>query len=530
MSTHGQLGLPASCLVSAALVAVLAGCAGAEGSIAPATSPLSAAARATASAGPASPPSTQAIPPTWISQEATGVAFALPPDFKAIPGDESDFGEVVFQAARETPGDPIIVGGFALGWLNEAYLGDDPAESATSMVDDWWLPMLGNVAVDRIERRDLAVGGRPAHEIVLLTEPLSSGDVLAISVITVDIGSAQAYLQYLASDKPAAFPGSGFLAEPEAIAASVVFAPDAGPPAPTHCPALTEAPDRVGRLAFVSEDAICVAELATGDVQAIVVGEPGGTWSSHRGAPFSSLEWSPDGQRLAYVESTYPAGEDQSPDDKLIIVNADGSEPQVIPGPPETSSFRGLSWSPDGRRIAAAIDRPGCAYCDGLWFLDVGSGAWSPLATDPTEVYFDATDWSPDGRRIVAALEPADADDNVWPGVGVLDDAGALVATLVPETDDNFAASVAWSQDGRSVAVISAGRALSVMRPDGSGARELAGAGTGFRVRWGWDDAVLLVEGGLNPGEPDGISVLPLDGSPAAFLVEGSYPAWVDAD
>jgi Tol biopolymer transport system component len=65
----------------------------------------------------------------------------------------------------------------------------------------------------------------------------------------------------------------------------------------------------------------------------------------------------------------------------------------VVGEPGEYSTFR---LSPDGRRVVAALDRPGSTD---LWLLEVGRGVAGRFTSNPGSSTFPI--WSPDGRTIL---------------------------------------------------------------------------------------------------------------------------------
>ena len=94
-----------------------------------------------------------------------------------------------------------------------------------------------------------------------------------------------------------------------------------------------------------------------------------------------SLQWSPDGTRLAFKR-----GADRS----FGVVNADGSGLTFTPAAiPDLGPGAGPYWSPDGTRLAFATgsDSLAIARPDGTELQELGSGRagpWNPLSPGPT--------------------------------------------------------------------------------------------------------------------------------------------------
>jgi Tol biopolymer transport system component len=101
----------------------------------------------------------------------------------------------------------------------------------------------------------------------------------------------------------------------------------------------------------------------------------------------SSLRWSPDGSRIAYLVSVYPHPNlaTSLSIEQVWIVNADGSRPsKLFEGGACCGGglAPGLSWSPDGTKIAFLGTPPGTFGSDGrLYALDPDSGHAHVLAT-----------------------------------------------------------------------------------------------------------------------------------------------------
>lgn len=238
------------------------------------------------------------------------------------------------------------------------------------------------------------------------------------------------------------------------------------------------------------------------------------------GAPGSEFDgtWSPDGEWVVYRDSTRGINEN----DEVFLARADGSEPRNISNDP--ANDWGPDWSPDGSTIAFNSDRDGRM----AGFLVDPDG--SNLRKLDLDVWFEYPSWSPDGTRItfmghtggsyevfvlelssgeVTQLTDAPGDDS-WPAWSP---DGSIIAFSTERDDCRFAAPgvdcwddgepndehrdvwlmdtdganprrvtseagqfVAWSPDGRYLLI--SGRALYVVRPDGTGRLELRAEGT----------------------------------------------------
>jgi Tol biopolymer transport system component len=220
--------------------------------------------------------------------------------------------------------------------------------------------------------------------------------------------------------------------------------------------------------------------------------------------------WSPNGARIAFIPLTSTCA--GSPSQSVVcVMNADGSG--VAGLPVSTTVFpSGLSWSPDGTRIAFvgtgglyAVNVDGSGSTQLTSGVTAGFPAWSPdgtkiafgcvvdagnndicvangdgtglvrLTTDPADDHRPA--WKPDGSRIAFVTSRYGSDANGDPGIAVMNADGAGVTAV------GNGEAPAWSPDGGRIAFLystvscdpdngcGGDLSLLVMRADGSGRR-----------------------------------------------------------
>jgi len=279
-----------------------------------------------------------------------------------------------------------------------------------------------------------------------------------------------------------------------------------------------------GTRALLVGEPIELAELsgriAFDDYEDVYTMRPDGT-DVHRitaqpGAEFDGA-FSPDGRSVVYRDSRRGINED----DEIYVTGADGTGARNLSNDP--ANDWGPAWSADGEWVAFSSDRDGGALAgylvrpDGTdlvklpiegWFeypsfspdgtkiaymshagadydvfvADVRTGKATQLTDAPGSDGWPA--WSPDGRTIAFASERDDCtraprDQACWssgdPGehhdIWVMDADGSKQRRVTPEAGQ----FVAWSPDGGSLLV--SGRALYVIRPDGTGRLELRAEG-----------------------------------------------------
>ncbi len=183
-------------------------------------------------------------------------------------------------------------------------------------------------------------------------------------------------------------------------------------------------------LAFTSQDAIDVVDVANGTDQTVVAGERLG-----------DLAWSPDGSRIAYVDDGV----------RIIVTNTDGTEAHAIVG---GSDIADLAWSPDGSKIAYSSSG-GRLNVAGVYSRSkLGSVGWGEHPI-----------WSPDGSTLayfeVGGCAIRQLSSKERGGDTVFD-----LTSVADRCEDGV--DLAWSPDGAELAaLVSAGHHLPEGRRGG---------------------------------------------------------------
>ena len=192
------------------------------------------------------------------------------------------------------------------------------------------------------------------------------------------------------------FPEVAARQETEAVG-RVVAGRGAGETGYHASPALSPQGDRVAYVA--TDDGLFDVYVATTvgrpRVRKVVDGQDTAEFESLR-LLSPGLSWSPDGQRLAVAVTSGPG-------DAVALVDVETGDVQTV-RPPGIDAVVSVAWGPDGRRIA--FEGTAGAHSD-LYLLDLATGDVTNLTRD---LYSDhAPAWSPDGTALVFHSDRGDA-------------------------------------------------------------------------------------------------------------------------
>ena len=174
------------------------------------------------------------------------------------------------------------------------------------------------------------------------------------------------------------------------------------------------------RIAFIREP-------AGGYAGVLWVMNPDGSGQRSLGPAVPRMDWSPDGQKIAFATSG-----------DIYVANADGSRRQRL------TTARGLDngpvWSPDGRRIAFLSSRGG-----GIYVMNADGTEQRLLTRVRGPEYPHGLAWSPNGQEI-AFTSGQDGNDEIY----VMSADGSRARRL---THNNVRDShPVWSPDGQRIA------------------------------------------------------------------------------
>ena len=163
--------------------------------------------------------------------------------------------------------------------------------------------------------------------------------------------------------------------------------------------------------------------------------------ATSRGMGERDVDWSPDGERIAFVGSRADLWH-------VFVSDPKGERARQVTR--HRGQDRWPRWSPDGTRLAYLSQRVATETGWDLWVTSLSEGKPRQLTEHP----FDEADhrWSPDGKRIALTFR---AGRHVNRSVGVVDvESGELINLLPTDwTGDSFGPR--WSPDGKQISFVS---------------------------------------------------------------------------
>jgi len=200
------------------------------------------------------------------------------------------------------------------------------------------------------------------------------------------------------------------------------------------------------RIAFASQGGIWVVDAAGGPPRRLTNHPPGS--GDPRTAADRAPKWSPKGTWIVF--ETGRRGKND-----LMLVSDDGARTNLITEPGGDASS--AAWSPDGQRIAY-VERANEYLSGAVKVMDIDIVTGMPKGL-PREIYRAKADrgggwqirepvWSPDGTALALVLE-----DSGWDKIYLISAAGGSLKPLTSgEGEDG---SPAFSPDGQTLAFVS---------------------------------------------------------------------------
>jgi dipeptidyl aminopeptidase/acylaminoacyl peptidase len=294
------------------------------------------------------------------------------------------------------------------------------------------------------------------------------------------------------------------------LGVTVVFLAAASGAAPTPASesrlAAESAPTRA-RIAFISYPR---SRSVGPNNKLYVVNADGSGWRLLTRKAWQELAWSPDGREIAFAGLRIPGGE-------IRVVRADGHGARTLIRS-STEAFFFPSWSPDGRTIAfGKLLRDGHSE---VHLINADGSGHRVLTRDGQDPV-----WLPGGRQIAFTRIPAGTGRFFESYVINADGSGERNLTREWGIDNG----PSWSPDGRKIAFGSSrdgNPEIYVMNANGTGARRLTRNPAADNDSW-WSPDGRRIAFVRESGGSSAIYVMNADGSGQRRLTgNGRHPHW----
>jgi Tol biopolymer transport system component len=191
-------------------------------------------------------------------------------------------------------------------------------------------------------------------------------------------------------------------------------------------------------------------------------------------SPSGGLTWSPDGSRIAFTS-------ERGSSSQIFVMGSDGSGQTGIPS--MGTSF-GPQWSPDGSKIAFLTAMAGPPE---VWTANPDGTNPAQLTSEPGDHKADVR-WSRDGTKIAytfaySAPDPQSLGSDIW----TMNADGSGKLNVTSNRLDNT--SPVWAPDGTRIAFVfgfgtGSNAEVRVVNADGSGSQTNVSMRQGFRPDW----------------------------------------------
>jgi serine/threonine protein kinase len=208
----------------------------------------------------------------------------------------------------------------------------------------------------------------------------------------------------------------------------------------------------------------------------------------------SEIAFSPDGHRIAYARANDP----EVGKYRLLTANSEGSDETILQIAADVAGAlpRGVTWSPDGKRITYSL----YTLADVLGTLksfDVARKQAEPLASFKNELVFDIA-WLPGGQWLLARYDQK-GPSYLRSQIGLISHAGGQIQPITRDTNSYDTLTV--SADGKTAATVQVRTANSLSLVPSSisqahiPAQPLPQAQDVQSVAWAADGKLLVSDG-----------------------------------
>jgi len=202
----------------------------------------------------------------------------------------------------------------------------------------------------------------------------------------------------------------------------------------------------------------------------------------------TNVSFSPDGQHFVFARANDP-----EPNKYYVLVaQADGSDEKRVFVDSVTKALRALSWSPDGKSIAAVIQEQSGESLNAIVLLDPKTGNLKVISR-PSYTQLGDMAWLPDGRALAVTFSTQETNF-VRQQVGLVTLPDGILRAITADTNDYLRLSL--SSDGATIATVMQMPVRDIYlasgeKPDSSDMKQVTSGDPMTAISWASDGSLL---------------------------------------
>ena len=202
----------------------------------------------------------------------------------------------------------------------------------------------------------------------------------------------------------------------------------------------------------------------------------------------TNVSFSPDGQQFVFARANDP-----EPNKYYVLVaQADGSDEKRVFVDSVTKALRALSWSPDGKSIAAVIQEQSGESLNAIVLLDPKTGNLKVISR-PSYTQLGDMAWLPDGRALAVTFSTQETNF-VRQQVGLVTLPDGILRAITADTNDYLRLSL--SSDGATIATVMQMPVRDIYlasgeKPDSSDMKQVTSGDPMTAISWTSDGSLL---------------------------------------